>query len=79
MSDTVQTQVANGYLSIALPTGDLPTSLSVNGAGLVTSLSVVYYGKTSTTQNVNGVTYTQTFTRNGAGVVTAISGWVPQP
>lgn len=79
MSKTSRTKAANGYLSIDLPDTDLEQQLTLDSSGNVTSISVVYWGKPSTIQTINNVTYTQTFTRNGSGIVTNISQWVPQP
>lgn len=78
MSLTVQTEAANGYLSIALPENDLAQSLTIDGNGMPSSVSVVYWGKINPYTTVNNVTYTKTFTRNGAGVLINTSRWVPQ-
>lgn len=69
MSETVQTQAANGHPSIQLPINDLATQLTLNGNGDVIALTVIY----------QTITYIQTITRNGNGDATNISQWVSQP
>jgi hypothetical protein len=68
MSETVQTQAANGHNSIALPLDNLEQVIGYSG-GKPSTFTVVY----------QGITYVQTFTRDGSGNVTVISQWVPQP
>ena len=70
----MSTESATATDGTQLPLASLATALGLDGDGNVVTMAVVY----ASIQTGADRTFIQTFTRNGGGIVTNISGWVAQ-